>query len=314
MKNILYINHNISYKCGVYTQGIRHFNSLKDYTQYNFIYCEVGSYNELEKFYTKHEPVAILYNYMPVVLPWINHNIKNLKTKNICIIHNITQELINNDQFKYSNLFDYYITLDTSLNVDNNILFKTERPLYHVENINHTRNPVLTIGTFGFPFIHKGFHKIVKLINEEFDEAIINLHMTDSHFCQNETNIILKLCSDFITKKNIKINYTNHYLSEIDMVKYLSNNDINALMYDNIENVGVSAAIDYLISAQKPILISESQQFRNYHKKLPTYPHDTFKDILKNYTTELNKVTDLYNQTFNIKKQTKEILDHILYV
>jgi hypothetical protein len=310
MKNILFINHGLSKSCGVHAQGVRHFDSLSKSKKFNFIYCEVNSFNELENKYQEFSPVLILYNYMPVVLPWLNENIKKLNSKHGCIIHNITQDLVDNGQFRYGSLFDFYITLDISLSVSGDI-FKTNRPIYDVDFVEKSiniDNP--TIGTFGFPFLHKGFQDVVKLVNDNFENATINLHMTDSYFCNNETHRIIQLCNSNITKSGIKLNYTNQYLTEIEMVKYLQKSDINALFYENINGVGVSAAIDYLISAQRPILISRSQQFRNFHNQIPIWPDFDFRYIVENWKQEQNRICKIYDTCLNVLTETEKIIEN----
>jgi hypothetical protein len=310
MKNILFINHGLSKSCGVYAQGVRHFDSLAKSKKYNFIYCEVNSFEELQNKYNNFNPAAIFYNYMPIVLPWLNLNIKKFKTRNVCVIHNITQHLVNTGQFRYGDLFDFYITLDKSLTVNGDI-FKTNRPVYDVEFIEKSLNiENINIGTFGFPFLHKGFQDVVKLVNDNFEKATINLHMTDSYFCNNETEKILNLCYGNISKSGIRLNYTNEYLSEIEMVKYLQKNDINALLYKNIDGVGVSAAIDYLISAQRPVLISKSQQFRNFYNDLPLYPDCDFKYIIENYGYEKNRIQKIYNNCISMPLETEKIIEN----
>jgi len=181
--NILFVNHGLSKNCGVYAQGVRHFESIRNSNKFNFIYCEINSFDELLLVYNKFKPVLIMYNYMPIVLPWLNNNIKSLDCKNVCIIHNITQNIIDNNQYLYDDIFDSYITLDISLNVGGN-LYKTNRPVYTI-NVEENKLDInnLKIGTFGFPFLHKGFDKVVKLVNDELSNATINLHMTNSYFC-----------------------------------------------------------------------------------------------------------------------------------
>jgi hypothetical protein len=313
INKILFINHGISHSCGVNAQGRRHFYCLSKSEKFDFIYCEPQSFRELKDISDKINPLCIIYNYMPIVLPWVNEEIHSLNTKHVCVVHNITPHLLANNQYQYGNLFNNYITLDSSLNVDNKLIFKTDRPLYELDAPQSSleKNTIIKIGTFGFPFVHKGFHKLVEVVNAEFDNAVINLHMSDSHFCNNETSRILSLCAKAATKPNIKINYTHHYRSEIDMVKYLNKNHINALLYDNIEGAGVSAAIDYLISAQRPILISNSQQFRNFHHRVCVFPRRTLRSIVENYDQEVNNIKNIYMDRNKILKQTEEIIEII---
>ena len=311
MKNILFLNHGYSNRCGVYAQGVRHFENLKKSKIYNFLYFDITNFLEVEHLYSMYNPIAIMYNYMPVVMPWLNNNISTLDTKNICIIHNITQHIVNTNQYNCG-YFNHYISLDKSLTTDNYKLFALDRPIYEYISKNNNINTPLKIGTFGFPFLHKGFDEVVKTVNNELDEAEINLHMGDSFFCNNETEKILQLCSNNITKPNIKLNFSNHYMEEKEIIDYLNQNDINCLFYKNIDGVGVSAAIDYMISAQKPILISTSQQFRNFHSELPIYPYQNLTYIINNYNKEYLNIKSIYNRCCKLLEQTEAILKIII--
>jgi hypothetical protein len=318
MKKILFINHGISHRCGVHAQGRRHFQRLAESKKYLFAYSEIDSYEKFRQICNVEPPDVIIYNYMPVVLPWVDQRIRQVDAKHVCVVHNITPQNLSDGTYRSSTLFDNYITLDFSLDVDEKIIFKTHRPLCKHDtetpgSVGGLKEPI-KIGTFGFPFVHKGFHKVAQRVNSEFDKAIINLHMSDSYFCNNQTSHILSLCNDAITKEGIRINYTNNYLDEIDMIKYLSRNDINVLFYDNVDNVGVSAAIDYLISAQKPVLISSSQQFRNFWNKVGVYPHKTMRNIVDDYDQEIKNIRNLYVENGDILKQTEEIIEKVIYV
>lgn len=311
MKTILFLNHGHSNKCGVYAQGIRHFENLKESKIYNFLYFDVINFTEVYNLCNIYNPEAIMYNYMPVVMNWLNYNIKTLKTKNICVIHNITQKLVDNNQYN-DGYFDNYISLDRSLIVDNNKLFSQDRPIYkYNSNVSVINNPI-KIGTFGFPFLHKGFDEVIKTTNNEFEAAEINLHMSESFFCNNETEKIVEMCLSNITKPNIKLNFTNHFIEEKQIIDFLNKNDINCLFYHNLDGVGVSAAIDYMISAQKPILISTSQQFRNFHNELPVYPFQNLTYIVEHYAEQLQIVKNIYNRCLTLLESTHNILNKIL--
>jgi hypothetical protein len=74
--------------------------------------------------------------------------------------------------------------------------------------------------------------------------------------------------------------------------------------------VGVSAAIDYLISAQRPVLISKSQQFRNFYNDLPLWPDFNFRYIMDNYEYEKNRIQKIYNNCINTLSETEKIIEN----
>ncbi|MEJ7829575.1 MAG: hypothetical protein WKF91_15300, partial [Segetibacter sp.] len=74
-------------------------------------------------------------------------------------------------------IFDFHIAADPTLILKNPIVYKTGRLLLDKPNNVEERNQVPVIGSFGFATPGKGFDKIVRLVQEEFDEAIINFNI-----------------------------------------------------------------------------------------------------------------------------------------
>jgi len=310
MKTILYVNHAIDKACGVYDFGIRHFASIKNMKNYRIIYLET---NDIHSFFEKcnSEKIdAVVFNYMQILLPWVHPHINKYKCPKICIPHDFYKD--NLTSFKKDSIFDYYIIPDKST-IEDEICFKTDRPLTIYSNNRILKNEIPTIGSFGFALDHKHFDKIAAHTNECFEKAIINFHMPKAYFdSQNQTHGVIEACMNKISKLDIKINITTDFIDEIEVIKRLNKNDINCLFYDRDKNLGISSSLDYLVSAQKPILITESKMFRSFSSKLPIYPETSLKDIYDNFEKFQNETSDCYkNSIQNIVLETENILDRI---
>jgi len=311
MKTVLYVNHGITKACGVYDLGLRHFLSIKDIPEYNIVYAELNDIGSFFATCQQYSPQAIIFNYMDVTLPWVNKTINEYKCPKLCVPHLFSKN--NLETFQNSELFNYYIVLD-KFSPENEICFKTDRPLTKFKSIMNTRNHVPVIGSFGFALGHKFFDRIASHVNECFDEAIINFHMPRAHFdAVNETGDVIRSCYSAIKKPDIQLNITTNFLSEYEVVEKLNQNDINCLFYESTKDVGISSSLDYLISAQRPVLITGSNMFRSFAPELPIYPNVSLKDIYDDYNHYQNEIEDTYNNSIdNIKNQTKSILDRIL--
>ena len=312
MKKILYINYGVTKECGVYDLGLRHFNAIKDiedFSNYIMVYAEVnGFYEYISKLYD-HTPDLVIINYLAGLSPWLQDHISVCPT--ICVPHDMRAGDYN--LFRRDDLFDYYIILDKNIQGDDKI-FNTDRPLKFYDNLNVKQNKVPNIGSFGFALTHKNFHLIVRQVNKEFDEAEINFHMPKAYYDhENQTPQVIKECVAEITKPGIKLNITHDFLSEDEVIEQLGKNDINCLFYDKDRDLGISSSLDFLMSAQKPILITQSPMFRSFSGELPKLPETTLMEIWNNYENYRVNVRDTFNSSHNnILVQTKTIFDKVL--
>jgi hypothetical protein len=138
--------------------------------------------------------------------------------------------------------------------------------------------------------------------------------MTVGTFTGDYTDGIIQSILKEMTKPNIRLNHTNDYLSEEEIIESLASNDINALFYElPPSNAGISSSADYLIASGKPMLLSDCALFRHIDESVPRYPNVNFADIVNSYDTFSNNAIDLKNKYANlfiddIEKIIKEIL------
>ena len=227
----------------------------------------------------------IIYNYHISTLNWLNpHNIQKIKP-NICIPH---------ENNPYYSMFD--MVLSTNPLLENGIL----RPLFEIdfisfknpnseiiEFINYGRNINLPIiGSFGFGFDRKGYHHIIDLVNKEYDEAIIKFIIPNSYYGDpngKKKNKIKEECISRL-KKGIQIKFYDIFVPNESLLQFLNSNSINIFAYEENEEVGdgISSVIDYALSVDIPIGITNVSMFRHiYDKKIDIYENSIQNIILK---------------------------------
>jgi hypothetical protein len=302
--NILFLNHKIK-NCGVYQYGLNLFNILTKSKNMNFIYKEIDSITEYYSILNEYPTInCILYNYHSATMGWLNIDNIQKNSKNIGLMHE-----------SHFNGFDYYIdigNLDDYIprpifeNIDEILINYSPSTTDIDEFINYKEDGVPIIGSFGFGFEFKGFDKIVKFVNEQYDSAIIKLFMTGSFFdCNSISNFekIKNVCINENIKPNIKLMISRDFLTNEDLLLFLKSNIINMFLYDYLNGRGLSSVIDYALSVKKPIGISDSYMFRHIYSDEICIYKNTIQNIIDN--------TDKYREEIETKNSNEKLINKI---
>lgn len=272
---VLLINHKVK-QCGVYQYGKRLFDILVKSNRVNYIYVEFENLKEYKdgiKKYSKENINCIIYNYHIATLHWLSSKTIQRNITNIGILHD------NNENDIFDIIFN--ININDEDDIDKKI-YTIPRPIFeNVDNIilnskmnnenknfieSYANSNIPIFGSFGFGFETKGFEKIVSLINEEYDNAIIKFVIPASSFDPNkDTQFLMRnKCLKLNKKKNSIILLISHnFFSTNEILAFLQSNTMNIFLYDYLEGRGPSSVIDYAVSVKKPIGISDSYMFRH---------------------------------------------------
>lgn len=276
--NVIFFNHKII-NCGVYQYGKRTIEILQKDSEIKYIYKEIDCYDEYHKAISENDNIkAIIYNYHASTMSWLNSSNIQKSVKNIGIPHESPEHL-----------FDIVCNIDPDAPESCN-KFSLPRPIY--ENIEEmistpSENDIINnfinkytdtnlpiFGSFGFGFDNKGFDKIIKFVNIQYDNAVIKLVIPIAHFDPdpNRINRMRNLCINTNKKSGIKLMIIHHFFSTADILKFLNSNTMNIFLYDTMYGRGISSTIDYALSTKKPLAISDSFMFRNiYSDKICLY-------------------------------------------
>lgn len=298
--NIFIINHSIE-NCGVYQYGKRFGNIASKSKKYNFMYYEMNSEQEFVSMFNEHKPKAIIYNYLAGTMPWVNEQLvqryRELGVKQYVIVHN-----------SYYHFFDYYLHQNPyHPHVDANN-FALARPLFDYKSPEIKRDDdTIHVGSFGFGFKCKYIDEICKLVNEQlsYRKVQINLHLTESYFSPNSDTIsaIKQDCLNAITHDNIRLNMTHDFLTDDEMLNFLSKNDLNIFLYEKYVNYynGISSTIDYALSVKKPLAICRSNMFSHIWDVQPSIciENNSLLSIINNGFSPLEEKYNLWtNEKF----------------
>jgi SAM-dependent methyltransferase len=333
-KKILFISHKKT-RCGVYEFGRSIADVLRQSRQHHFIHVECSSLAELRAAIVENTPDAIIYNYMPSVLPWIisqiapgiyRNNLVSISIPQIAIIHDVTQHvadtataykkglLVGRPFHSVNSFFDFYIAPDPTLLLRNPLVYKTGRLIPFYQN----NNPIPSmpvIGSFGFGSRKKGFEKIVQLVQREFDEADIRFNIPAADFGDKNgahAKAIADRCKALIYKQGIRLKVTHEFLDNQALLDFLAYNTINVFLYEDKSGRGLSSAVDNAMAVQRPIAVSDSVMFRHVLDTRPSVcvTKNNLKTIIKNGFVPLQKH---YNEwtAENLRWEYERILNSI---
>lgn len=315
--NILFLNSTIQ-QCGVYQYGKRLSDILLKCEKNNYIYREVNNLQEYIESISINENSnndfdVIIYNYHWLTMQWLNKNNIQKKIKNIGIVHESPDYL-----------FDILIDIDPTI-IETQNKYTIPRPIFEnvdvlLENyipstnnisnfINEFKNTDLPIiGSFGFGFKIKGFDKIINIVNEQYDEAIIKFVIPNAHFDKNTNSFIemLNLCNNIKIKPGIILKISNDFFSNLDILYFLKSNTINIFLYDKMHGRGISSVIDYAISVKKPIGISDSYMFRHIYSDDICLYKTSIEKCINNYLY-ISKFNDIYSNN-NLRDKFNNII------
>lgn len=276
MVKVLIVNSTIK-NCGVYQYGKRVSDILVGNfeSKYVYYYVEIENNDELNNSILLIIPEIIIYNFVRLTMPWINNDVidhvRCTGIKQLLIVHDNAYEG-----------FDYYLQQDPCYDdKDNN--FHILRPIFdYIPKLSDNGNKI-KIGSFGLSKSTKQYDLIYKMVKEQFlnDNVELSFHMPDGYFCsENETsNSIMNECNN----DNILLKITTNFLSDNDMLDFLSCNDLNIFLYKH-DYSGIASTIDYALSVEKPIAISRSKMFSHINNVVPSICVDdiSLKEIINN--------------------------------
>lgn len=256
---VLYLSHGTE-SCGVKQFGDRLISPALESQRYNVQKRYVESYAQFAQAMHEVKPKIIVWNYYSeATMSWMSPAVVRAENaagrRTMCIFHEVPIDHME---------FQYYVHQDPTAQETDKIK-PVSRPIPFFKGYVPLPS-VTTIGSFGFGLGGKGFTRLVDKVNADFSEAIIKLSIPFAAFGDAHGTGARKWaaeCAARITKPGIKLEVHHDFLPEIELLRFLAGNTLNAFLYDDNYGRGISGTTDYALAAGRPIAISRSYQFQH---------------------------------------------------
>jgi len=314
-KDLMLIVSHKETQCGIHQYGINISEALKNSKKYSLNYVECSNQEELHKAVARTNPVAIIYNYYPLTMPWLTRSItRRHSVPQLGIMHEVTQ---NEADKATREMFDFHLCPDPTLVENNPFVFKTKRLIPSYINTKYISD-IVTIGSFGFGFCDKGFERIVERVQHEFDRAKIVLHLPFNDIADPKGRLhalqTAKRCRRLVTKPGIKLVINHKFINKQQLLDFLAGNTLNAFFYDTEKHRGISSTIEHALAVQRPIAITKCGMFRHVYSATPSICIEdlSLKQIINNGIVPLVPFYNEWSEA-NFIKDFDAIFDKVLY-
>lgn len=259
-------------RCGVYQFGQRLFTALTSGGGIAWQYSECETYEEFIAAEDDQRPDLVLLNYHPATLGWADKaDFDRCRATIFSVFHEAHQTAA--DRLT-ADRFHHMLCPDPTLLARNPIAVPVPRFIPDLAADPGPPPEIFTVGSFGFATPGKGFERLCELVDAQLDIARIRIniptHDLTTMVPRERLDAIITGCQSRITKPGIRLEITHDFFSETDLLAFLAQNTINAFLYENGNERGISSCTDYALACSRPIAISRSLMFRHLHNLNPS--------------------------------------------
>ena len=305
MTVVLVVNHAHSAVCGIHGLGRRMAFSLAENATIDVAYADCADATQYVQACETYRPDAVLVNYRIDLMAWVPAALTMYPdTIKLATIHNYDVGTV--DKYGREVLghgFDRAVVLDPTVTPADPRVVAVGRAIPTPADIDSRHTPPW-VGSFGFAFFHKGFPTVAQAIAESLDEAVYKLHMPEAFF--NGVNgktafgppIMDQIAEQLADKPGIVVDRTSDHIDDDLLVDQIAYNDVNALFYvPGQSDPGLSSALDYLIAARRPTIVTDCAMFRygrTPEATVAVWPATSIGDVLEDYDHWQNQADVLY--------------------
>lgn len=284
--------------CGVHQFGLNLWRILEPSRNIQFNYAAPASLESMMRWMDAARPDVVLMNFYPSVIPWVTlqalNEIRSRRVKIVTIYHEVPvtgfDALLYPDPTfvgKYKNL---------------NQWFGFGRPLPRACEERPCEVPqVPLISTSGFGFAWKGHERLTKMVVDEFNHAILRLHLPFAKFGDADgaqARATAQRCRDIVAGSNIELQVSHDFMEPEAFIDWLAESDLNAYLYDETASSrGIASTIDHALAARRPVAVTRTHMMRHLHGCEGIFVEDsTLREIMERGIEPLRPVYEAFSE------------------
>lgn len=297
MKSILIVNSEMM-ECGIHQYGWSLYKILANSPHYDVRHhCGMrglmGALKGID---------VVIFNWHPVTLGDLNDEIlRQIPCKKYIIGgHDFIPEFKN---------IDGIINCDSTAE-NTEISTSIGRPVFSRYYYEKKESPNPVIGSFGFAFEWKNFESLVELCSSNFKHSTLRLSLPQHSFGSSGDRGIVAKVRSLCKSSGVDLEVNEAFLPTHELIRFLAANHVNVFLYPERFDMGyrgLSSAIDYALSAKRPIAISDSPMFRHLDEDRIKLSKHSLKEILDFGDAPIQGFLDKWNEK-NLINEFKFIL------
>jgi hypothetical protein len=240
--------------CGVHQYGRTVATAL------NAVHQSIGSLEDAGAAIDEHRPDVTIWNWHPGTLGKIVHPraARHFAVPSICLLHEFDPQLVDGD------FFDVFVMPDPTNTFRHPRFFHCGRAIAPYDH-RHPVPVVPTIGSFGFGVGIKGYQRVLGLVSESYQEAVIRLHIPANWAVDPEGQIARAAVEELRSHApaTIQIEASHDWLDDEGLLNWLAKNTINVFPYDPVHHPGISSSTDRALAVRRPVAITKCGLFKH---------------------------------------------------
>lgn len=298
MTDILVVNHGLHQVCGVHDLGRRLYHAIPD--SIASVYVEGNDAADLVTWISSVMPRVVLVNYRADLMPWMDAAIGQASGPLcVAVAHNYEPHTLAALHQRHQQVgFDLTLALEPQ-SADVPGVVWSGRPMPPPTRIEIPAAQSVTVGSFGFAFGHKRFDLVAREVAALGEPAVLRLHAPTAHFggSDEQTEAVVASVRAELVGSDVTLSATFNHHGSHSLVDMLARCHVNCLLYDPGQpDAGLSSALDYLLAAGRPILVSEASMFRHALPAALTWPEHRLVDVLADQDRHAVNVRERYDQ------------------
>ena len=269
-------------QCSIYESGVMIKDILKNSAEYILDYVETDEtlvgVNQKEKY------DFVIVNWHPRTLTISSYKLSNFHGILISVILEVTPD--NCFFYTSKDWFDAHMIIDPTKEKRDN-LYPFPRPLEVVKELPKLlRTDKIVLGSFGFmnPKDNqancKKYTEVIENANR-IKNCIVRLNFPVGTY----TGVPLSFLEAYgkklkkMASRSVKVEVTHNYMSKSELINWCAENTVNVFPYYR-DIPGLSAVTDQAITANRPIIITDSVAFRHMRPYISYYPEQSYKELI----------------------------------
>lgn len=292
---VLVVNHAHTTVCGIHDLGRRVYDRL--------VAVDPGvGYIDADGSAWLPAADVTLFNYRADLMPWVAPMLPKIAGVKAAILHNYDTDTCYRRSLELLDVgFDRVVVLEQpgATSLDPRVI-PAGRLL--PERADDVIPPMeeLRVGSFGFAFPHKRFDLVADLARQlalPAGSVVYRLHTPEAYFngaagASLYAPGIHDACTAFLPESMFE--HSTDHRSDAEVVEWLAGNHVNCLLYTPGQpDAGLSSALDFLIAARRPIVVSDAAMFRHGGDAVARWPEHGLWEVVREMPAWTRRVTEL---------------------
>ena len=123
----------------------------------------------------------------------------------------------------------------------------------------------------------------------------------------------MRSCEALISKPGVRLEVSHEFVTQAQLLDFLAGNHLNAFLYEDRQDFGISSCLDLALAVDRPIAVSPSPMFRHVADVTPSISigERSLRDILVAGSEPLRPLRERWSVAA-MRRTYERVIDRVL--